>query len=222
MIPVNCHLFHPLSWSPVPRLWLSLASKTQSSGHVCYCSSTQWSPTAREQRPLLSCCFFLKLASYCFFTLWSPSLHLCLGSLLTLPIPISCSQHPATGRQLQQFCVLGSGVQAQPLSWEGCRFLLGTSKSAMCPLLILPPTSSRLPGLELLEDLSLGFGHSHVALAAAAHAQYISKNQPSLVDTTIFMPVYLPCVCPRSEPGFYSSTAFPRTCKSLAMKVHYR
>lgn len=86
----------------------------------------------------------------------------------------------------------------------GCHFLLGTSKSAVCPLLIRPPTSFCPPGLELLEDLSLGFGHSHIALATAATSQYISMNHQSFVDKTIFMSVYLPYVCPRSEPGLYS------------------
>lgn len=53
--------------------------------------------------------------------------------------------------------MLGLGVQSQPSSWAGHHFFLGTSKGAVYPILILPPTSSRPPGLELLEDLSLGF-----------------------------------------------------------------
>lgn len=169
----------------------------------------QRSPTASERRPLLPYWFFLKLTSQCFFTLWSPLLHLCAVSLLTLPIPVSCSQHPATGRQLQDLRVLGSGVQSQPSSRAGHRFLLGTSKSAVCSLLILPPTSFRPPGLELLEDLSLGFRHSHTGLATAATARYVPMNQQSLVDKTIFMSVYLPCVCPRSELDFIVPPHFP-------------
>lgn len=75
--------------------------------------STPWSPTGSERSPLLPCCFFLKLTSHCSFTLWPPLLHLCPVSLPTLPIPVSSTQHPATGRQLRDLYVLGSGGRAQ-------------------------------------------------------------------------------------------------------------
>lgn len=132
-----------------------------------------------------------------------------------LPIQVSCSEHPAAVLS-RRICVCISSpflsVVITLSAWEPPKHTAG-------PLLILSPTSSGPPGLELLENRSLILQYLTPCCGPCCY-DWVHFLRPAFLSGPSHLHIsLLPSACPVPEPRFYSSITFPRMLKSLTTKA---
>lgn len=200
---------------------LSLASKTQSSGHVCYCSMysgvthSQWT----EAPPAL-------------LVLPQADVTVLLHSLIPTSPPLrSITSHSSHTSLL--LSAPGDWASAPGFACAGLRspvstFVPGRASLSLGNLqeccLFSPDSTSHLlssswPGaswgpVTWFWTLTHWLGHCCYCS--------VRSHEPAVLCRQNHFHVGLPSLClPTFRTGFHSSTTFPRTWKSLTVKVHY-